>query len=175
MIDLNRTLEAPPPENDDKFVHVVYPDSTGWVEWFAGEHLDRIRRENKSSTSRVQDVLILLWLERMGGFVGSEEDYIAALSHRVWQRERREYRTNVKRRQVESDVLWSRLLREAEVMEQSVEDVIECAPEEYRQILEWKFIAGYTNAEIASLLNTTDRTVRRWTRVAYQTIRNSYS
>ena len=175
MIDLERTILAPVPKNKDGVTHVVYPDSTDWLQRFADEHLDAIRRENKSSASRVQDVLILAWLERMGGFVGSVEEYIASLSKRVWQRERREYRTNVKRRQVESEVLWGRLLREAEIMEQSVEEVIECAPEEYRQILEWKLVAGYTNAEIADLLGKGVSTVELYVSRAYRGIRELYS
>lgn len=146
-----------------------------WFERFYADNADLIRRENKSSASRIQDVMILAWLDRMGGFVGSEEEYVKLLSQRVWQRERREYRTNVQRRRAEADVLMDRLIRESEQSHRSIDWIIETAPEEYRQILEWKYVGGYTNAEIARLIGKGESTIELYVTRAYRGIREQYS
>lgn len=152
-----------------------YPRADEWFQDFYRDNIEHIRRENKSSAARVQDVLVLAWLDRMGGFVGTPAEYVELLSYRVWQRERREYRTDLKRRRVEADVLWARLMREAEVAGQSIELVIDSAPEQYRQVLEWKFVAGYTDSEIGKLVGKDRSTVTKWMNRAYREMKICYS
>lgn len=152
-----------------------YPGASEWFADFVTEYGNEVR-ELAGSASVEQDVLILAWVWRMGGWSGDVESWIGHLIDRVTSEYDVQRVRDQKRRALDRTVLLDRLVEHAERQGSgSVEYLITHAPIEYRQILTWKYVAGYTDADIGDLLSVNQSTVTRWFRKCYRTVKESYT
>lgn len=152
-----------------------YPDADPWFDSFVSEYGQEVRQ--LAGTPAVeQDVLILAWMWRMGGWSGDVESWIGHLIDRVTSEYDVQRVRDQKRRALDRTVLLDRLVEHVQRQGSgSVEYLITHAPEEYRQVLTWKYVAGYTDGEIGTLLGVDQSTTTRWFRKCYRIVKETYT
>lgn len=163
MIKLD-TLELAPVDDRNERFKAFHSNYAGRV------------RELSEYAAVEQDVLILSWAWTIGGFAGDEDQWIEYLMgvvsseydvHRV-----RDYKRKKLDREVLLDQLVEHVRREGSG---SVEYLITHAPGEYQQILTWKYVAGYTDAEIGDLLGVNQSTITRKLQRCYSKVKSQYT
>ena len=159
----------------DKLVTEGTVNNHKWLEEFELRNRAFIQHVSKGSQSVTQDILILAWAWRLGGWTGSEESWIEHLSDRVTSENDVHRVRELKQRQVDKTVFMDRLIDHAARQNNgSVEYLISYAPEEHQQVLTWKYVAGYSDREISEMLGKDRSTISGHVRKSYKHLRDRF-